>query len=356
MKKRFIISTLVCLRILVLQAQQGYSYYEYAQYHNQLNDAFYKSDSVDYVSNLALMRRLAVYEKNLNSTIGIALHQAGRNEEALESLKTCMKYSRTDTLFSYSFFADSIRGWFQDACFVENQKWKAYYQTHYHGVDSILQLIKVSDQTLRRKARGMHGSALDSLKHLQGKMDSVNWIRLSGILDTLLENFHFIDAHKSSPEYLYLGTLGGHFPEAACKEMYRKTHAAALAGKVNWEQLVGLEWQLMFKYPFREDSTSRYHYLEHLVTNKKGDIDLKASCVQLEAMYAMLHDNSHAQVEISYAARKSNPHLQESLKTIQQFLLDKGISQKQFCIRTDPMPASFSNPNSHFTFIWKQKG
>ncbi|HOY04013.1 MAG TPA: hypothetical protein PLO67_01350 [Saprospiraceae bacterium] len=338
------------------RAQSGYSYYEYLQCKNKLNDAFFKSDSVDYVSNIALMRRLEVYDKNLNCTIGIALHQDGRDEAALESLKACMKYGRTDTLLSFSFFADSVRGRFQDVCCTENRKWKAYYKTHYGRLDSILQLINVSDQTFRRKVVGIQGASRDSLMHLQGKIDSINWIRLSGILDTLLENFYFIDAHKSTSDFLYLGVWGGHFPEAACRTLYKKTHAASIAGKVNWEQLVGLEWQLMFKYPFREDSTGRYYYLEHLVTSKKGDIDLEASYIQLEAMYSMLHDNSHAQVEISYAARKSNPHLQESLKAIQQFLLDKGISQKQFSIRPDTMPAGYLAPDARFTFIWKQKG
>ncbi|MBL7780119.1 MAG: hypothetical protein JNM22_02805 [Saprospiraceae bacterium] len=356
MNKLFGIFTLSFVGLFACHAQSGYSYYEYTQYKNKLDSAFFKSDTVDYVSNIPLIQRLSVYEKNLFFTLGIAFHEAGRDKDAIEALKRSMKYSNSDSLNSISFFGDSLGKVFQEPCRMESRKWKGYYLRHYGSIDSLLQVINISDKTFRKKIQGMHGPTADSLMHLQKGIDSLNWIRLSGILDTLLENFYFIDVHKSSGDYLYLGVLGGHFHQSACKTMYNKTLAAALAGKINWEQLVGLEWQLMFKYPFREDSTGRYHYLEHIETNRKGDIDIEASYVQLEAMYNMLHDNPHAYAEISYAARKPNPHLQESLNLIQQFLLDKGIPQKQFSIRTSPMPAGFSNKNSRFTFIWKQKG
>ena len=346
----------VCFGFCTCQSQSGYSYFEYVQCKNKLDSAFFKSDTVDYVSNIPLMLRLSVYDKNLFFTLGIALHEAGRDKDAIEALTRSMKYNNRDSLHNTAFFGDSLGKVFQGPCRIESRKWKNYHLRYYGSIDSLLQVINISDQTFRRKAQGMRGATADSLMHLQGKIDSLNWTRLSGILDTLLENFYFIEAHKSYEDYLYLGIWGGHFPEAACKTIYKKTLAAALAGKVNWEQLVGLEWQLMFKYPFKEDSTGRYSYLEHIETDKRGDIDIEASYVQLEAMYNMLHDNPHVQAEISYAARKPNPHLQESLKLIQQFLLGKGISPKQFSIRTAPMPAGFSNTNSRFTFIWKQKG
>jgi hypothetical protein len=345
--------SLLLLGKVVLNAQfQGevIDFYTYAQTEKLYHTSVILPEEVRYSEVLPVLNTYVKSKKDIFGSIVLAHNELGDFNAVKANLEQYIYFSGVHNSLNLDLVRSSYRDSLNYVMRVKSKEYRQLFEQRYGGLSVILDTIVTRDQRYRRLVAKDKSNAAyrDSLMRLQYPLDVDNYQLLTPILDTLLENFHFIQANRSFQNQISLSVLGGHFPESACHFILQKTLHYCNTGKVNWDQCLHLYIQTLFKFPFLKENGCQYHLIHQMYFRGNNELDIPKSYLALQGICQFLVNNPHVNVSLFYFSPTLDEVQDQNLDLIIQHCTENGVEPNRIKKSNNLNPF----PNKEVKFGW----
>jgi hypothetical protein len=304
--------------------QKCMTYFENSKKLNQIFDTI---EVNQYYQITPLIKENVPYKKSLYGPLAIAYSNSGKNKLAIKSLDQWVSFGGDLNHINKNYFNPEVQQWIEQML-----KKNEPPVNRCQNIQDELANIFLTDQQYRKTLiHSTPSRQTDSLWVLQKRIDSTNYIRLTKIIDSLLDNYYYINnmSHSTSP----LSVLAGHYKEEQCWRLHQTVEKACNRGKCPWDEAVNTAFQLLFKFPFQKNGQTSYHYLREIKLTKSKSLNITESYLQLTAMRAFLADNPLIIAELFNCAETIKTP--EYLSEIKNHLVASGIPAERIKIASE---------------------